>query len=86
MDNSEDWRKCLDWFKRCQVITPKDTALYSEQVQVFELSKEMRQGVIICHLLNRLVPGAIDQKEFNVRPHSSQVRLYIDYTYLRLDI
>ena len=82
MENTEDWRKCLDWFKRCQVITPKDNPLFRDQVQVYELSNQMRYGVIICHLLNRLCPGAIDNNEFSARPQSSQVyKSHITYKY-----
>ncbi|KAI0230095.1 Guanine nucleotide exchange factor VAV2 [Lamellibrachia satsuma] len=67
----EDWRVCADWLVRCQILAPEHKVT-SPTAQVFDLAQVLRDGVLICHLLNRLYPGAIDAKEFSQRPQMSQ--------------
>jgi len=68
----EDWRLCADLLVRCQLLGA-DHKVTSPTAQVFDLAQVLRDGVLICHLLNRLYPGAIDNKDFSQRPQMSQV-------------
>ena len=68
----EDWRLCVDWFVQCSIIQP-DHKVNTPQAQVFDLATVLRDGVLLCHLLNQLHSGAIDLKDFSQRPQMSQV-------------
>ena len=70
----DDWRLCADWLVRCRIIA-KEHAVTHESSGVFELAQILRDGVLLCHLLNRLSPGVIDAKEFSQRPQLSQVSI-----------
>ena len=72
-DNREDWQLCLDWILRCKVIE-NDHKLAREDAQVFDFAAAIRDGVIICHLLNALSPNVIDLRDFSQRPQMSQAR------------
>jgi len=68
----EDWKLCVEWLVRCQILTP-DHKLAREDAQVFDLAQFVRDGVLLCHLLNHLCPGCISTKDFSQRPQMSQV-------------
>ncbi len=72
----DDWRLCADWLIRCQIIA-QGHKVTLENAQVFDLAQILRDGVLICHLLNRLQMGSIDPKEFSQRPQMSQVDFII---------
>ena len=74
MAEKEDWRLCVDWLGRCQIIQP-DHRVNTPQAQVFDLASLLRDGVLLCHLLNQLHSGAIDLKDFSQRPQMSQVMI-----------
>lgn len=69
---AEDWKLCLDWLVKCQVLPENHNAKQST-AQVFDLAQSLRDGVLICHLLNRLWPGVLPPKDFSHRPQMSQV-------------
>lgn len=66
-----DWEKCLEWIVKCGVLG-ENHILVKPGVKVNEFAPVLRDGVILCHLLNVLAPGAIDQREFSQRPNNSQ--------------
>ena len=72
----EDVRMCADWLVRCKILAP-DHRVTWPQIEGFELvqtlAQTLRDGVLICHLLNALKPGSVDMKEFSQRPQMSQV-------------
>ena len=72
MADREEWRLCVDWLVRCAIIQP-DHRVTTPGAQVFDLAQVLRDGVLICHLLNQLHAGAIDLKDFSQRPQMSQV-------------
>lgn len=39
---------------------------------VFDLAQNLRDGVLLCHLLNKLSAGAVDLKDISQRPQMSQ--------------
>jgi len=68
----EDWKLCVDWLVRCNVLS-SDHKLARNDAQVFDLAQFIRDGVVLCHLLNHLSPGCINPKNFSQRPQMSQV-------------
>ncbi|XP_055933228.1 protein vav-like isoform X2 [Argiope bruennichi] len=65
------WRECADWLIKQQVILP-DHRVTWPSAQVLDLVYTLRDGVVLCQLLNKLVPGCIDLKEISLRPQMSQ--------------
>ena len=47
------------------IVGPKDLAVY------------LRDGVVLCHLLNKIEPGIIENKDFSQHPQLSQVRKFL---------
>lgn len=69
---ADEWRMCVDWLVRCKIL-PDDHRAKREDAQAFDLAQALRDGVLLCHLLNNLKPNCIDGKDFNPRPQLSQV-------------
>lgn len=66
------WRECAEWLIKQQVILPDHRVTWPE-AQVIDLVYTLRDGVVLCQLLNKLVPECIDLKEISLRPQLSQV-------------
>jgi len=69
---SDDWKLCADWLVRCEVLSPDHPAAKTSG-QLQNLAAVLRDGVLLCMLLNRLHPGAIDSREFSPHPQVSLV-------------
>ena len=69
---NDDWRLCASWLVRCKTL-PSDHRVLFKSAEVFELAQTLRDGVLICYLLNTLKPGSVDLKDFSQRPQMSQV-------------
>uniref|UniRef100_A0A3Q2YK50 Vav guanine nucleotide exchange factor 3 n=1 Tax=Hippocampus comes TaxID=109280 RepID=A0A3Q2YK50_HIPCM len=67
----EYWRQCALWLINCKVL-PANHRVTWETAQVFDLAQTLRDGVLLCHLLNNLRPQSINLKEINLRPQMSQ--------------
>ncbi|KAM8850976.1 guanine nucleotide exchange factor VAV3-like isoform 3-T3 [Spinachia spinachia] len=67
----EYWRQCAMWLISCKVL-PANHRVTSDAAQVFDLAQTLRDGVLLCQLLNNLRPHTIDLKEINLRPQMSQ--------------
>ncbi|CAG0894743.1 unnamed protein product [Darwinula stevensoni] len=65
------WRDCADWLKRWNAIPP-DHRVFWENAQVKDLVLALRDGVILCHLLNILKPKCIDLRDVNKNPQSAR--------------
>ncbi|KAG1651347.1 Guanine nucleotide exchange factor VAV2 [Nymphon striatum] len=65
------WHECVTWLIRCEVL-PFDHRVTQPNSQVIDLANTLRDGVLLCQLLNKLVPGCIDLKEISLRPQMSQ--------------
>lgn len=70
----ELWRQCTHWLIQCRVLPPSHRVTW-EGAQVCELAQALRDGVLLCQLLNNLLPHAINLREVNLRPQMSQVSL-----------
>lgn len=69
----EYWKQCALWLINCKVL-PANHRVTWDSAQVFDLAQTLRDGVLLCHLLNNLRPQTINLKEINLRPQMSQVR------------
>uniref|UniRef100_A0A8C9VEW1 Vav 3 guanine nucleotide exchange factor b n=1 Tax=Scleropages formosus TaxID=113540 RepID=A0A8C9VEW1_SCLFO len=67
----EYWRQCALWLIRCKVLPPNHRVTW-ESAQAFDLAQTLRDGVLLCQLLNNLRPQSINLKEINLRPQMSQ--------------
>uniref|UniRef100_A0A8C5NH69 Guanine nucleotide exchange factor VAV3-like n=1 Tax=Gouania willdenowi TaxID=441366 RepID=A0A8C5NH69_GOUWI len=67
----EDWRQCAMWLISCKVL-PENHRVTAGTAQVFDLAQTLRDGVLLCQLLNNLRPHTINLKEINLRPQMSQ--------------
>uniref|UniRef100_A0A3Q3FJ92 Osteoclast-stimulating factor 1 n=1 Tax=Labrus bergylta TaxID=56723 RepID=A0A3Q3FJ92_9LABR len=67
----EHWRQCAMWLISCNVL-PANHRVTAETAQVFDLAQTLRDGVLLCQLLNNLKPQTINLKEINLRPQMSQ--------------
>lgn len=69
---ADEWRNCVEWLVGCQIL-PADHKATKPDATAFDLAQALRDGVLLCHLLNTLKPGCIDMKDFSSRPQMSQV-------------
>jgi len=69
---AEDWRLCADWLVRCQILAPEHPAA-KPTGQLQNLAAVLHDGVLMCLLLDRLHPGAVDQRGFSPHPQVSLV-------------
>ncbi|XP_023678052.1 guanine nucleotide exchange factor VAV3b [Paramormyrops kingsleyae] len=67
----EFWRQCALWLIDCKVLPPNHRVTW-ETAQVFDLAQTLRDGVLLCQLLNNLKAQSINLKEINLRPQMSQ--------------
>ncbi|XP_062834008.1 guanine nucleotide exchange factor VAV3 isoform X2 [Anolis carolinensis] len=67
----EPWKQCAHWLIQCRVLPPNHRVTW-EAAQVFDLAQTLRDGVLLCQLLNNLRPRSINLKEINLRPQMSQ--------------
>ncbi|RXN25835.1 guanine nucleotide exchange factor VAV3-like protein [Labeo rohita] len=67
----EYWRQCSLWLINCKVL-PRNHRVTADSAQVFDLAQTLRDGVLLCQLLNNLKPDTINLKEINLRPQMSQ--------------
>uniref|UniRef100_A0A3B3C2N0 Calponin-homology (CH) domain-containing protein n=1 Tax=Oryzias melastigma TaxID=30732 RepID=A0A3B3C2N0_ORYME len=67
----EFWRQCAVWLIGCRVLPPNHRVT-ADTAQVFDLAQTLRDGVLLCQLLNNLRAHTINLKEINLRPQMSQ--------------
>ncbi|XP_061626282.1 proto-oncogene vav-like isoform X1 [Phyllopteryx taeniolatus] len=67
----ELWRQCAKWLIECRVL-PETHRVTWEGAQVCDLAQALRDGVLLCQLLNNLLPQAVNLREINLRPQMSQ--------------
>ncbi|XP_058863005.1 proto-oncogene vav-like [Acipenser ruthenus] len=67
----ELWRQCAHWLIQCRVL-PENHRVTWDSATVGDLAHALRDGVLLCQLLNNLQPQSINLKEINLRPQMSQ--------------
>ncbi|XP_041974123.1 protein vav isoform X2 [Aricia agestis] len=65
------WRECASWLTRCGLLRPDHKANWDTST-IHDLAYTLRDGVLLCNLLNVLYPGCIDMKDVNQRPQMAQ--------------
>ncbi|XP_039745180.1 protein vav [Pararge aegeria] len=65
------WRECASWLTRCSLLRPDHKANWPTST-THDLAYTLRDGVLLCSLLNVLQPGCIDMKDVNQRPQMAQ--------------
>ncbi|XP_072176328.1 guanine nucleotide exchange factor VAV2-like [Diadema setosum] len=72
MSRQESWRQCARWLVECGALH-REHKIMSPTAEAFDLGQTLRDGVILCHLLNHIKPGCIDTLELsNIRSQTSQ--------------
>lgn len=74
--NTELWRDCASWLTRCQLI-PIEHKVNHPNSQIEELAWMLRDGVLLCNLLNFLDSSLVGLIDFIPKPKMSQVNRYI---------
>ncbi|XP_053145782.1 proto-oncogene vav isoform X2 [Hemicordylus capensis] len=67
----ELWKQCAHWLIQCRVLSPSHRVTW-DGAQVCDLAQALRDGVLLCQLLNNLMPHAVNLREINLRPQMSQ--------------
>lgn len=75
------WRDCVTWLTRCKVI-PADHKANWPDSEIRVLALTLRDGVILCNLLNSIDPNALDMKDFNRKPQMAQVCIHNSLTHM----
>ncbi|XP_060561933.1 proto-oncogene vav-like isoform X3 [Ruditapes philippinarum] len=68
---ADEWRLCVNWLVQCKIL-PDDHRATHPEAQAFDLAQALRDGVLLCHLLNAIKPYCVDAKDFSPRPQLSQ--------------
>ncbi|GLD75362.1 proto-oncogene vav isoform X1, partial [Lates japonicus] len=79
----ELWRQCAIWLIDCRVL-PENHRVTWEGAQVCDLAQALRDGVLLCQLLNNLLPQAVNLREINLRPQMSQGLMRFDTCNVKL--
>jgi len=69
---ADDWKQCAEWLVRCGILAPEHPAARPTG-QLQNLAAVLRDGVLICMLLNRLYLGAINLRDYSPHPQVSLV-------------
>ena len=72
LETEEDWMRCAEWMVRCGVVSAQ---LKNNLSSIEHLASIVKDGVLLCNLLNSLKPGCIKPNEFSSRPQASYVSL-----------
>ncbi|XP_058061697.1 protein vav [Anopheles bellator] len=64
---NELWRECAAWLTRCEII-PKDHRANHPDSDIKVLANILRDGVLLCNLIQFLDPTSFDRKDFNRKP------------------
>lgn len=76
--NGELWRECAVWLTKWEVIR-QDHKSNWPSASIADLASILREGVLLCKLLNKIDPGAIDMKDVNLKPTLAQVNNKDDF-------
>ncbi|XP_033095457.1 guanine nucleotide exchange factor VAV3-like isoform X2 [Anneissia japonica] len=68
---TEPWQVCTKWLIDCKVI-PKGHRVTWTNAVAFDLAQTLRDGVVLCQLLNMIKTGTVDLRNISLRPQMLQ--------------
>lgn len=71
----ELWRQCVRWLIEVGVL-PRQHRTTFQHAQIFDLAQTLRDGVVLCNLLNVIKPGSVNLSNINIRPQMLQVCVF----------
>ncbi|CAF1052814.1 unnamed protein product [Adineta ricciae] len=79
------WRQAFHWLNQCHVLSPEANRLLNLPTSTVEdLADVLSDGIVLCNLLNYIVPGIIKYTDVSFRPQKSRflclqnIRLFLD--------
>ncbi|KAB0802707.1 hypothetical protein PPYR_04893 [Photinus pyralis] len=69
--SDELWRECASWLTQWDVLRSDHRANWPN-AGIVDLANTLRDGVLLCTLLNKIDPGCIDMKDVNLKPAMAQ--------------
>lgn len=75
MAASDVWKDCALWLTRCGVLRQDHKANWPD-ASLTDLAYTLRDGVLLCNLLNFLEKGCFDMKDVNQKPQMAQVSAF----------
>lgn len=66
------WRECAAWLTRCKII-PADHKANQPDSEIKTLAAILRDGVLLCNLVNFLDSSAFEIRDFNRKPQMAHV-------------
>ncbi|XP_015113699.1 protein vav isoform X1 [Diachasma alloeum] len=70
-DQECGWQECASWLTRCGALRADHKANWPTAT-AFDLAYTLRDGVLLCNLLNLVDPGCIDIKDVSQKPQLAQ--------------
>ncbi|CAG9815552.1 unnamed protein product [Phaedon cochleariae] len=70
-NNDELWRECAAWLTRWDMLR-KDHKVNWPTASIADLANILRDGTLLCILLNKIDPNSIDMKDVNMKPCLAQ--------------
>lgn len=70
-DTGSGWLECAKWLTRCGALRADHKANWPN-ARPFDLAYTLRDGVLLCNLLNTVDSGCIDMKDVNQKPQMAQ--------------
>lgn len=81
-DSSDElWKECAKWLTKWGMLRSDHKANWPD-AGIADLANILRDGVLLCKLLNKIDSGCIDMKDVNLKPTMAQVGLLEIYTKL----
>ncbi|XP_065082479.1 protein vav isoform X3 [Ochlerotatus camptorhynchus] len=77
------WRECAAWLTRCKII-PADHKANQPDSEIKTLAAILRDGVLLCNLVNFLDSSAFEIRDFNRKPQMAHflciqnIKLFLD--------
>ena len=66
------WRQAVEWLTAFGVL-PADHRCCSPDSKLIDLLYTLRDGVLLCHLLNKIDPTSLDFRDVSLKPQMAQV-------------
>ncbi|XP_040582225.1 protein vav isoform X3 [Lepeophtheirus salmonis] len=65
------WKQCVSWLCRLEVL-PDNHCITGSSASIQDLAYALRDGVLLCHVIQIMDPGSVDMRNVNQRPQNAQ--------------